>query len=319
MFVKKTLIMLNIHFLNDDRYVSSIELHKYLDLSWKHYSREVKRWFNSEYLFQGKSDFSFPVENYDYFVSPLVESRKDNSFASIGDLIDNNFKYVSPSFDNLKDNSAKDYMIRLELSKLIALDSKSNNKKRYVQWLLSIENKVESFQLMSQEMILGLLEISKFCTYIDSQLEYYNNHKVKYFEFKEEDDDFKEFDQWRNSVLKLNDFWKTRKEYDKIKQFGNLRTKVERIAMMDSLTSIRNALFDFLSVALAPYTNSNLVKARDLANFVKSIYETIGMKRVDILPRNYGKNGMRDLFEKHQDIDFMLVQKTIKNLHNFNS
>lgn len=42
-FAKKTIfIMLNIHLLNDGKYVSSIELHKYLDMSWKHYSRDVK-------------------------------------------------------------------------------------------------------------------------------------------------------------------------------------------------------------------------------------------------------------------------------------
>ena len=145
-------------------------------------------------------------------------------------------------------------------------------------------------------------------------MDYYKDNKEKYFEIKEKDDDWKEFDQWRNRILQLDDLWKTRKEYEKIKQFGNLKTKIERIAMMDSLTSIRNALFDFLSVALSPYTNSNLMKARDLANFVKSIYDTIGVTRVDILPRNYGKNGMRDMFEKYHDIDFLLVQKTIHQL-----
>lgn len=269
-------------------------------------------------MFQGKDDFSYPVENYDFFDSPSVESRKDSDIVSIGDLINSSFGQSRESSKNLKDNSAKDYMIRLELSKLIALDSESTNKKKYVQWLLSIENKVENFKLISQDMILGILEISKFCTYIDTQLEYYKAHKDAHFELKEEDDDWKAFDQWRNRLLQLDDLWKTRKEYDKIKQFGNLQTKIERIAMMDSLTSIRNALFDFLAVALTPYTHPNLMKARDLANFVKSIYDTLGVTRVDILPRNYGKNGMRDLFEKHHDIDFLLVHRTVKNLQSYN-
>jgi hypothetical protein len=308
---------IEIVYFNDEKYVWAKTLYSELGLNDTHYARNVNAWISTKYLFQNTKEYKFPVENYHYYPASKVVNKFSNSIQSIASIIEN-FHSPYGASEKSRGNFSEDYLLHIELAKLITVNSKSKLKDKLIQWLLSLESKVENFKLMSQEMILGLLEISKFCTYIDSQLEYYKNHKAKYFEFKEDEDDWKEFDQWRNSVLKLDDFWRTRKEYDKIKQFGNLKTKIERIAMMDSLTSIRNSLFDFLAVALAPYTNSNLMKAKDLANFVKSIYETIGIKRIDILPRNHSKHGTLDMFEKYQDIDFMLVHKTINEIQKQN-
>jgi hypothetical protein len=266
--------------------------------------------FISEY-----KEYKLPVENYHFYPASKVYNKANNSIQSIGSLI-NTLLPPRPENEKSRGNFSENYLIHFELAKLIVVNSKSKFKDNLIQWLLSLESKVENYKLISRETILGLLEISKFCTYIDSQLEYYKKHKDAYFEFKEPDDDWKEFDRWRNSILQLDDFWKTRKDYDKIKQVGNLTTKIERIAMMDSLTSIRNSLFDFLAVALSPYTNSNLLKARDLANFVQNIYRTIGVQKVDIMPRNYLKNGMKDMFKKYTEIDMMLIHKTVHLLQN---
>lgn len=306
---------MEIVYYNDEKYIWAKFLHRELNLDEIHYSRNIQKWLSLKYLFQNTREYKLPVENYHFYPASKVHNKSNNSIQSIGSLI-SNLHLLRPENEKSRGNFSEDYLVHLELAKLIVVNSKSKFKDKLIQWLFSLESKVENYKLISQETILGLLEISKFCTYIDSQLEYYKKHKDAYFEFKEPDDDWKEFDRWRNSILQLDDFWKTRKDYDKIKQVGNLTTKIERIAMMDSLTSIRNSLFDFLAVALSPYTNSNLLKARDLANFVQNIYHTIGVQKVDIMPRNYLKNGMRDMFEKYTEIDMMLIYKTVHLLQN---
>lgn len=303
----------------DERYVWSKDLYKALDLNFSNYKKIIESWLEKEYLFQGNIEFTIPVKNFDYYDSQTFLGKNDR-VKSISDLINNNFHSYRTTSETLQVNQggrgvySENYLIRLELAKLIALDSNSKLKKQFVQWLLSLEAKVDSLQLISRQTLLGLMEMVKMCSYIDNQIDYYKQHKDKYFEFKEEDDSWFDFDRWRNSILKLmneNELNNALKE-STLRKVKTKYTKVEKLAMIDTLESIRASLFDFLSQQLRPYTNRNLLKARDLADFVKKMFETAGIERIDIKSRGFGDNRQLDLFRKLEDIDIMLISNTIK-------
>jgi hypothetical protein len=204
---------------------------------------------------------------------------------------------------------------------LIALDTNSIFKKQFVQWLLSLDAKVESFELISRQSLLGLMEIVKMCTYIDNQLFYYKSHKTKYFEFKEDDNKWDEFDKFRNSLLKLGTTSSLNAKYfEKVGKIPTSKlTKIEKLAIVDALESIRSGLFDFLSMQFEPYTSKNIHKAKDLADFVKKMFDVAGIDNFDFKGKGYDRNGIQyDLFRKVDDIDLMLISQTIKLLHNQN-
>jgi phage anti-repressor protein len=284
--------MLQLHYYNENQYVNSKELHTVLQLNQTNYSRDLKAWLSAEYLFQGKSEFSLPVRNYDYINSSYTTNA-----------------HYQPHITEVVG-------LRLEFAKLITLDSKSPLKKQFVQWLLSLEAKVESFQLMSRELILGLLEISKLCTYIDNQLAYYAEHKRLYFQNKEEEDGWDEFDKFRNSVLGLMTLGEVRAQYEEryLRKPSKELTKIELNSILNSLQSLRASMFDFLAQQSSTYSNANALRARDLSSFVVQLYRAVGIDSVDIKPRGFSESGQLNMFYKSEDIDFMLISKTVKQI-----
>lgn len=305
---------------NEDRYVWSKDLYQALELNKINYSKNLKAWFDKEYLFQGQKEFKKPVRNYDYLSSTDIEKKQSfhRSPQSISQVLGlSSYNHSSIDATPLgRGNTADSYLIRLEFAKLIALDSSSKLKKQFVQWLLSIEAKVEDLQLLSRTTLIGLMEMVKLCSYIDNQIEYYKNHKAKYFEFKEEDDSWDEFDKWRNSVLHLLTDADLTEEIIKLKGYKPKKgcTKVEKIAILDTLQSIRISLFDFLAHQLRPYTHQNLMRARDLADFVKKLFEAAGINRIEIKSKGFTDNGQLDLFRQIQEVDIKLISKTLREL-----
>lgn len=301
---------------NEDRYVLAKELYSLLELSQANYSATIKSWFLKEYYFQDKKTLSIPVQNYDYvLVADSVSAGSSSTTKSIGQLLSNT-DYSYRTMNNQASIAARgrptdNYLIRLELAKLIALDSNSRFKKEFVHWLLSLEAKMERNQLLSRSTLLGLMEMVKLCSYIDNQLLYYKTHKDQYFELKEEDDGWWEFDRWRNSVLHLLNEADLTEKFVKIKGYkpGKSMTKIEKMAILDALESIRTSLFDFLAVQL-----QQIKQARDLSDFVKELFEKAGITQFDMKPKGYSPNGQLDMFRGIQDIDIKLVSQTLKEL-----
>lgn len=305
---------------NEGKYVWAKDLHRVLDLNEANYSPNVLSWFSKEYLFLGKYDFQKPVENYDY----IHESKfiPNVNSGHISNIFLNNFQsYLATSETETVENRkrgkfAENYLIRLEFAKLITLESRSKLKRQFVQWLLSLEEQVEKNQLVSRNTLLGLMEMVKMCSYIDNQLEYYKQHKQKYFENKSEDDSWNEFDKFRNSILQImteaeiDDTFLSKRGYWPPTKL----TKIEKIAVVDTLQSVRNSLFDFLTQRFSSYTYSNISKARDLANFVKTMFEAAGIERIEMKSRGVNTIGQLSLFHKIEDIDISIIAQTIKDL-----
>jgi hypothetical protein len=297
---------------NEERYVWAKDLYKALELSPVNYATNLKAWFTKEYLFQGKKTFTVPVKNYDYVL--IVDSQQSvpqSGPVSIGQLLSTSVhSYHAKSEHSGRGKNAENHLIRLEFAKLIALESNSRFKKQFVHWLLSLEAQFEDNQLLSRSTLFGLMEIVKLCTYIDNQLTYYKDHKAQYFEMKEPEDSWLEFDRWRNSVLGLLNESTLTEEFVKIKGFKpnkNL-TKIEKLAILNALESIRTSMFDFLSLQL------QVKQARDLSDFVKELFEKAGITQFDIKPKGYSPNGQLDLFRGIQEIDIKLISQTLRAL-----
>ncbi len=312
--------MIEIVYFNEDKYVWAKNLYKKLELDESNYATNVKRWLESKYLFQNTREYKAPTKNYDFFEEKDVTSLIDEptQIGSIGSVFSDMFysQRVAQDHNTVKGNFSKNYLIRLELAKLITVNSNSAFKDQLIQWLLSIEAQLESNQLMSRNSLFGLMEMVKMCTYLDNQIEYYKQHKKRYFEDKEVDDKWDEFDKFRNSVLRLISVVDLNEKYiEKVKKKpGTKLTKIEKLAIVDALESVRVSLFDFLSQQLLPYTHSNIIKAKDLADFVKKLFETAGISQLDIKPRGFS-NAQLDLFRPIEDIvNVKLISQTLKEL-----
>lgn len=291
-----------IHHLRDERYVLSTDLHKAIGLSQHNYARDINKWITTEYLFPGKREFTYPVENFDYFTqSQLIDSQHSSPMRS-----------VENQGSTYRANYAKEYYIRLEFAKLIALDSQGRFKKQFVQYLLTLESRLDSFEVLPRDMILGLLEIAKLCTYVENQISYYKAHK-EHFNDSSGVSDPKAFDFWRNAILKIENHRQVKEDYRLSSIVGNLKTKIEQGAFLDSIQSIRDAMFDFLRMAIAkydPHFPGMTDKALDLANFTKKMMEVAGMKP-QIVGRNNTLGWQHDLFQDEASVNTPLIGETL--------
>ncbi len=165
-------------------YVSAIDFHNLLGLSDNHYSRNVKNWlFETDYLFQEEIEIMYPREGADYY-SPLMESEG-------------------------KGNFRQDYYISKELSKLIAINSKSEMKKRYVQWLLEQEAKIESYDYLTIEQVLYIIDLINCFKFITHQQAAELYHKDEFITTKTRQDGIsiefaaRIFNKWRTEALDI--------------------------------------------------------------------------------------------------------------------
>ena len=102
-----------------------------------------------------------------------------------------------------------------------------------------------------------------------------------------------------------------REKFVQIKGYkpGKSMTKIEKMAILDALESIRTSLFDFLAIQL-----QQVKQARDLSDFVKELFEKAGVTQFDMKPKGYSPNGQLDMFRGIQDIDIKLVSQTLREL-----
>jgi|GEM_PF-6192858 len=279
--------MITIHYINNGSYCSSRELHQLFGKAIKNYARDVKKWFNTEYLFQDKKELTKPVAGYDYI---LVNKKSHSSPLRSGDS-------QSVSRVTQEGQFAEEFMIRLELVKLITLDTSSRVKKKFVQWLLSLEQRVDRHELISPDLLFGLLELAKLCTYMDRQIQYYNEHK-QFFQAQVEDNRYYEFDTWRNALLKISNASTIKMQYKSAARIGNLITKREQENSINPYQGIRDAIFDFLKMQynqIDYFFPESTEKSLNLANITERILKIVNDdRRPDIKPRGYEPSLQQD-------------------------
>jgi phage anti-repressor protein len=136
-------------------YVMARNLHAALQLNPVNYSRDVKQWFAEDYGFA--DDIRQPIEGQEY----------SSSTKSIP------VKAGQPT---------QDYFIKLNLAKLITLNSRSPVKKDFARYLLSLEEKVENADLLSPEQVVAMMDVAGAMTLISCQEAAERQHYQKYLE-----------------------------------------------------------------------------------------------------------------------------------------
>lgn len=221
--------MIKVHKNNDGKqFVLASELFDFLELSKPHYNRVITQWLEEEYLFQREDNFRTPKKGIDY--SPYMESKKGRG----------QFK--------------QDYNLSLELSKLIALDSRSKMKKQYVQWLLSLEQKVNDLELLTIDQAAYLFQLLNYFKFVSNQQKVLKEHQSKFVAQKAGDKyAYGNFYKWRNSILGISqeELDKQLLEYCKANQKSisiTKKSKVEKIFTLDNYASLKHAVWDMLHI-----------------------------------------------------------------------
>ena len=229
-------------------YVSSIDFHNLLGLSDNHYSRNVKKWlFDTDYLFQGEMEILNPRKDEDFYEAPK-------------EIPQNRF---SPSMEetNKGGRPRQQFFISKELSKLIAINSNSEIKKRYVQWLLEQEAKIESYDYLTIEQVLYIIDLINCFKFITHQkaAEVYNKDEFIMAKTKRDGISIefaaKIFNKYRTEALDIKtEDLKERllRFFDADKKYKDPKTRRDMIYILDKFGLIKIAVFDFLSAANKP-------------------------------------------------------------------
>ena len=115
------------------------------------------------------------------------------------------------------------------------------------------------------------------------------------------------------TLLKIDRSETIKSKYHISANIGNLNTKIEQIAFLDSLQSIRNAVFDAIKMVfnkVDPLFPKSEEKALDLANFTREMFQSAGLTP-DIKHKHYRRGDQMELFGKIENIDFSLIDKAI--------
>ena len=229
-------------------YVSAIDFHNLLGLSNNHYSRNVKKWlFDTDYLFQGEMEILNPRKDEDFYEAPK-------------EIPQNRF---SPSMEetNKGGRPRQNFFISKELSKLIAINSNSEIKKRYVQWLLEQEAKIENYDYLTIEQVLYIIDLINCFKFITHQKAAEAYHKDAFIMAKTQNDGIniqfaaRIFNKERTKILDIReDDLRERllRFFDSDKRYKNPKTRRDIIYLLDKFGLIKIAVFDFLSAANKP-------------------------------------------------------------------
>lgn len=163
-----------------------------------------------------------------------------------------------------------------------------------IQKLKELERKTNSLELLSHEQILSLVRLKEVFKYVAHQESIENAHKDVFASRSNAKNPFADFHKWRNTILDIS----PKVIDDRIKQYceaNNInltttilnKTKREKILMVNSYESVRNAVWDFLSI-------KGEVNALTLAQLAENM---IKIEQGEIL-----RNNESDLFHTKQDL-----------------
>ena len=177
-----------------------------------------------------------------------------------------------------------------------------------IQRLRELERKKNSFELLSHEQILALVRLKEVFKYVAHQEMIEDAHKEVFAAQSGSKNPFAEFNNWRNKVLDIsvNVINERIKQYcidNKIAITNKIMSKSKRdkIILLDSYESVRNAVWDFLNV-------KGEVNALNLANLVGDMIRT---EKGEIFRKNES-----DLFREKQDLgEYSNFEKEIGELN----
>lgn len=177
-----------------------------------------------------------------------------------------------------------------------------------IQELKELERKKDSFELLNHEQILALVRLKEVFKYVAHQELIEDAHKEVFAAQSGYSNPFAEFNNWRNKILDIsvNVINERIRQYcieNKIAVTNKIlnKSKRDKIILLDSYESVRNAVWDFLMV-------KGEVNALNLANLVGDMIRT---EKGEILRKNE-----TDLFNDKQDLgEYSDFEKEIGNIN----
>lgn len=152
-----------------------------------------------------------------------------------------------------------------------------------IQRLKDLEEKKYSYDLLTHEQILNLVRLKEVFKYVAHHDIVEDAHMDLFAARSGSKNPFAEFHKWRNNVLKIspkviNERIKSYCEVNDIALVGKYlnKTKREKILILDSYESVRNAVWDFLNI-------KGEVNALNLANLVG---EMLKIEQGEVLRQN---------------------------------
>ncbi len=142
------------------------------------------------------------------------------------------------------------------------------------QELTELERKKNSLELLTHEQVLGLIQLKEVFKYVSHQAMIEEAHKEVFASRSNAKNPFAEFNSWRNKILEIDPetINKRIKEYCIERNIALTpallrKSKHEKILILDSYDSVRNAVWDFLQIR-------GEINALSLANLVGEIIRT---------------------------------------------
>lgn len=163
-----------------------------------------------------------------------------------------------------------------------------------IQRLKELEQKKNSFELLTHQQVLYLIQLKEVFKYVAHQEAIEDAHKDVFASTSKSKNPFAEFHKWRNEILDIS----PSKIDERIQEWcveHNIaltkkllaKTKKEKLLMIDSYETVKCAVWDFLKI-------KGEINALSLANLVGDIIRT---EQGEIMRANE-----TDLFHEKQDL-----------------
>jgi hypothetical protein len=163
-----------------------------------------------------------------------------------------------------------------------------------IQRLKELERKKNSFELLTHQQVLYLIQLKEVFKYVAHQEAIEDAHKDVFASKSIASNPFADFNKWRNEILDIS----PQKIDARIQEFcvnHNIavtkkllaKTKREKLLMIDSPETVRNAVWDFLKI-------KGDINALSLANLVSDILRT---EQGQVMREN-----KTDLFHEKQEL-----------------
>jgi len=235
-------------------------LHSALKLSKNQYSRSLKSWMTEIYGFQNK--IRTPIQGVD-FSTYMSKTSKEGG------------------------RPTENYEITIEFAKLITLNSRSQVKQLYAQWLLELERKLNNLEMITVDQAIFIQKLIQLFQFISNQKQVLKEHSEKFVEDRLDRGRSKSelygfFHNWRNSKLDIS----PEEVNERIKEFclNNQRSisitkksKFDKVFTMDNYETLKHAIWDYLQSKDRPEV------ALKVAEITYKIAKNAG---VEIVPEN---------------------------------
>lgn len=204
------------------------------------------------------------------FTKFIQDQLIQNEYASEG----KEFYYLGTKTTNKGGRPKPEYILTLSFAKDIIIRSKSKVGKIYRDWLVSLDTKVENKDLLTHDQVVYLSFLKGFFKYIDNQEQVEIKHKDTFAERSTSKSPYVEFNNYRNKMLNIEPaiIEQRLREYCIENKIGKIPkySKRETIRTLDKYATIKNAVWDFLSIR-------GDINALKLADLVKRMAETENM------------------------------------------